>query len=137
MIKAHPVVGVGAGNFEYAYPLYRTQKEKEITPKGVKYTRAHNEFLQVWAEMGIFGLLAFLGILWAVFFAPAQASRGALRLPYAGASNDTSQKILITGIKAALIALLTQSLFNPMLGVPTSGLLFWVLLVYGVYSLKQ
>ncbi|MCX5692094.1 MAG: tetratricopeptide repeat protein [Candidatus Omnitrophica bacterium] len=110
IIKAHPVSGVGIGNFEYAYPLYRTEKEKEVTPKGIKYTKAHNEFLQVWSEMGILGFLAFLGIIFFIFSFPAGGSA------------------FIIGIRAALIALLTQALFNPMLTVPTSGLLFWSLL---------
>lgn len=109
MIKDRPLLGVGAGNFEYAYPLYRTQKEKEVTPKGIKYTRAHNQLLQIWSEMGIFGLLAFLGLVFFVFRKRATTRLG-------------------IGIKAGLIALLAQSLFNPMLEIPTSGLLFWALL---------
>ncbi|MDP2921542.1 MAG: tetratricopeptide repeat protein [Candidatus Omnitrophota bacterium] len=109
IIKSHPALGVGIGNFEYAYPLYRAEKEKEVTPKGIKYTKAHNEFLQVWSEMGIFGLLAFLGIIFFILF------------------SSTRESVFIIGIRAALIALLTQALFNPMLTVPTSGFLFWSL----------
>lgn len=119
MIKARPLTGFGAGNFEYSYPLYRTPKEKEITPRGVKYTKAHNEFLQVWVEMGIFGLLAFMGLLWAIFRRrPKPVAQDIDK-----SVNDSFVKIL----EASLLALLVQSMFNPMLEVPTSALLFWSL----------
>lgn len=115
IIKARPFLGVGAGNFEYAYPLYRTEEEKEVTPKGVKYTRAHNQILQIWSQVGVFGLLAFLAIIYLTLFSLPKAS-------------SYREGFMTIGIKAALIALLVQSLFNPMLEIPTSGLLFWALL---------
>ena len=39
MIEARPLIGVGLGNFNLVQSLY-----------------AHNSYLQIWAEMGIFGL---------------------------------------------------------------------------------
>jgi len=50
IIKAHPLVGVGLGNFSLRNSLY-----------------AHNSYLQIWAEMGILGLLSFLWIILAFF----------------------------------------------------------------------
>ncbi len=50
IIKAHPFAGVGLGNFSLQNSLY-----------------AHNSYLQIWAEMGIFGLFSFIWIALLVF----------------------------------------------------------------------
>lgn len=59
IIKAHPWVGVGLGNFNLKLSRY-----------------AHNSYLQIWAEMGILGLFSFIWIMCAViksyFKNPAQ-----------------------------------------------------------------
>lgn len=49
IIKAHPLVGVGLGNFNLKWSRY-----------------AHNSYLQIWAEMGILGLFSFIWIICAV-----------------------------------------------------------------------
>ena len=122
IIKAQPIMGVGVGNFEYAYPLYRTPKEKAVTPRGTKYTQAHNQILQIWSEVGILGLLVFLGILFYAF------RKSALFIETKKKQNAFNEIFLMAGTTAALVALLVQSFFNPMLEIPTSGLLFWLLL---------
>lgn len=65
----YPVFGVGAGNFPTAEgtisPLLKT------TPlgKGVKWSVAHNSFLQIGAELGFPGLVLFISLLWSTFAA--------------------------------------------------------------------
>ncbi|MDD5594908.1 MAG: O-antigen ligase family protein [Candidatus Omnitrophica bacterium] len=49
IIKNFPLLGVGPGNFNLAQSRY-----------------SHNSYLQIWAEMGILGLLSFLWFTWAV-----------------------------------------------------------------------
>ena len=115
MVKDHPILGVGVGNFKVVYPLYRSGKDKEVTPKGVKYSKAHNDFLQIWAEMGTLGLVCFLGIL----FSLVRAIRRTRGSPCGHIS---------LGLQAGIIALLVQAFFNPLLYVPVSGMGFWVLL---------
>ena len=46
IIKAHPLIGIGPGNFDLPRSRY-----------------AHNSYLQLWAETGIFGLLAFIWLI--------------------------------------------------------------------------
>jgi O-antigen ligase len=50
----HPVTGVGAGQFKNYNPPDRLEPWRET----------HNVLLQVAAELGVFGLLAFLVLLW-------------------------------------------------------------------------
>lgn len=54
MAHAHPILGVGLGNYETAYPLFRLIYWKY--PLG----HAHNYYLNVLAETGIIGLTAYL-----------------------------------------------------------------------------
>ena len=61
MFAAHPVLGVGIGNYAVAYPAYALPNWSD--PLG----HAHNYYLNVAAEAGILGLFAYL-ILWASAF---------------------------------------------------------------------
>lgn len=50
IIKAHPLLGMGLGNFNLAQSRY-----------------AHNSYLQLWAEMGILGIISILWLIIAAF----------------------------------------------------------------------
>jgi O-antigen ligase len=58
----HPITGVGAGQFQNYAPEGRDQPWRE----------SHNSILQVAAELGIPGLLVFLGLLFRALYAPMQ-----------------------------------------------------------------
>ena len=61
MIEAHPIAGVGLGNFKQLMPVYL------FLPEGVSPdadTIAHNMFIEVAAELGLPALLIFLAIFW-------------------------------------------------------------------------
>jgi O-antigen ligase len=64
MIEAHPIAGVGLGNFKPLMPLYMS-----VTPgRRVNVdTMAHNMFIEVAAELGLPALLIFLGIFWCTY----------------------------------------------------------------------
>jgi len=57
-IEKHPVLGVGIGNFPSVLG-----KNISAAKKGAS---AHNLFLDIFSEMGIFGLMAFLGIFYQI-----------------------------------------------------------------------
>ena len=59
MIRDFPLLGVGLEHFGDFYPRYKPAEAGEVQ-------RPHNNYLQVAAEMGIPGLIAFL-LLWAGF----------------------------------------------------------------------
>jgi tetratricopeptide (TPR) repeat protein len=65
VIGRHPFFGTGPGNFPLAYPHNNIYKVKTENPNDV-LTHVHNDFLEIWAEYGLFSFLAYLGVL-AVF----------------------------------------------------------------------
>jgi O-antigen ligase len=54
MAMDHPLVGIGPGNYSFVYPDYYIGMWAEILP------HAHNLYLNMFAEAGILGLVAFL-----------------------------------------------------------------------------
>ncbi len=67
MIQDAPVWGIGAGNFQYVYPLYRSEEEIRLSGKEVVVDQAHNDYLQVAAETGVFGFLSMVWLLSTLF----------------------------------------------------------------------
>ena len=68
MIKEKPFLGTGVGNFGVYYPeaqgKFLSRKEnKNYIPQTNRSTKAHNDYLQIWAETGILGIISFLTIL--------------------------------------------------------------------------
>ena len=62
MIREHPWLGYGVGGFVPAFSV-RVQQHRDDTPNWVAASRAsdtHNEYLHVWVEAGLAGLIAFL-----------------------------------------------------------------------------
>ncbi len=65
MIKDHPLTGIGAQNFRAQYPYYHEAQRKDNELNLFKSPRyAHNDFIQLAAELGIPG---FLVLLWFIF----------------------------------------------------------------------
>lgn len=58
MIEKDPLLGVGAGNWKVRVLEYENQK----TPDYIYMYKNHNDFLEVTAETGIFGGLAFISL---------------------------------------------------------------------------
>ena len=77
MVQAHPITGVGSGNFQNAEPHFLN------APGSISHAFlivdqphvAHNIYLEVLADLGIPGLLAFLAIVAAACWAAVSAVR--------------------------------------------------------------
>jgi O-antigen ligase len=109
MFAAHPVFGAGAGrfhalSFEYSSPEWRRHVPQE---------NAHNNFLQVLAELGVAGFVPLLGLLHSALRAP----RGAPR-----ASPD------IDGVRLGLVAFTLTWLGGHPLLSPAVSVVFWLAL---------
>lgn len=104
MFLSRPFTGVGLGTFARYYPQFKTQ--------GLNSLYAHNHYLQILAENGIFALLGFLGMI-IHFFQPASPSGG--------------QKVKDLGICIGIVAILIHNFIDYNLAVPGVALTFWTL----------
>ncbi len=110
IIRNHPLLGVGLGNFEAAYREYLPYIA--FPPLEWLVVKPHNLYLNLWIEMGILGLASFLGL--GIFFFKKAAR--ALRVP---AGKYTA---------AAMIALLVHGLVDTPYFKNDLSVLFWVLI---------
>lgn len=71
MIRFHPLLGIGAGNFTLEYVrqiVPAIVSSPELREYAGSYTNdAHNDYLQVWCESGIAALIVWLVVLWVSF----------------------------------------------------------------------
>jgi O-antigen ligase len=106
-MMAHPVFGVGGQNFGVAEgtisPLAR-RRERGI---GVRWGAAHNTFIQVGAELGVPGMLLFIGVIATAFRSLRRVTRRSARAGPAAA--DLSR--LSQALTAALIGFVVGSFF--------------------------
>ena len=84
MIEDHPITGVGAGNWQIAYPAY---DGGDIVWESATPRRPHNDYLWIAAEIGIPGLLIYLAFLITIAIYTirliATQNRSRVRLPLA------------------------------------------------------
>jgi O-antigen ligase len=106
MVQAHPIRGVGAGNFRWTSVHYT------LKPGAVRYDYfidhpkvAHNTYLQELAELGIVGFALFLTIILFAVFSGIKAAR---RFAEAG---DRDMELLARGALLALIGILAADFF--------------------------
>jgi O-antigen ligase len=57
VIKDHPIIGCGAGNWQFNYAKYSIKGIANLE-KGITAQHPHNEVLSVWAETGTIGLFS-------------------------------------------------------------------------------
>jgi O-antigen ligase len=65
MIKDHPIIGVGVGQWQAKYPLYYDRAMKDIIfNERTRLKRLHNEYLEVFANVGVIGYIFLLWLSW-------------------------------------------------------------------------
>lgn len=121
MTRAHPITGQGVGTFMYNFAKYRPRGNE-----GVYY--AHNCFLQIAAEVGLFGLAAFIWIL-AAFFYNAFNTIKYLK--------DGFHLAALMGLTGGLIAFLIHSAVDTNLYSLPLAMLFWISLGLGFSIIRD
>ncbi|MES2177451.1 MAG: O-antigen ligase family protein [Gemmatimonadota bacterium] len=66
-LAGHPMTGVGVDGFPIAEGTISEMAERQSRGQGVKWSAAHNSFVQVAAELGIPGIIGFLIFLYHLF----------------------------------------------------------------------
>ena len=108
MVEAHPLRGVGAGNFRptavhFLLEPGAIQRDETIVDKPKV---AHNIYLEALAELGVVGLTLFLIIVLAPLACALRAAQHFRRL------RDSTLELLCRGLAAAIVAMLAGSFFN-------------------------
>jgi len=99
VIKDHPIVGVGPGNFQEVFLEYKVG-----VSTNTRY--AHNIFLHVWAETGTLGLIALISLI----------------INFIIKAKSEPRLIFLAGI-----AFLFHNIIDNTYFFPETGLLWWVL----------
>jgi O-antigen ligase len=121
IIKDHPLLGSGLGTFKYNSLNYQAKffdqgENRSLYPYGIA-DKAHNEYLQLWAELGIIGLGAFTWIIISFFIYGVKLLKK---------TRDNYKEGLIIGLMGGIIAVLVEGLFGFPLHQPATIVLFWV-----------
>jgi putative inorganic carbon (HCO3(-)) transporter len=106
MIRENPFLGKGMGTFMQYFPHYT----KDL---GVQY--AHNCYLQMWAEIGVFGLLSFLLFVGSILYRGIRIFR-------------KESPFVLLGLICAIFGFLAHSFFDTQLYSLQLCVLFWFLL---------
>lgn len=114
IIEKFPL-GVGWYGYRFVYPTYNFY----LADKSVIMYHCHNIFLNIWAELGAHGLLAFLVVWWGIFL-PA-----AWRLAYQGRS--LWLKAMGRGYVLATVGIIVGGLTDHVYFNTQMGLCFWTL----------
>jgi O-antigen ligase/tetratricopeptide (TPR) repeat protein len=107
MIRDYPLRGVGFQSFKFNYPFYQARYFAEHSDTGMvpteKHTdRVHNEYLQVWVELGVVGLvLILLLILVHLRFVWRQTRNASGEIPKA--EDDVFRTVLFAGIGGIMV----------------------------------
>ncbi len=62
LIKDKPLLGYGSGSWKLVFPSKSISGGFRLMELDVVFTRAHNDFLEVWTEVGVVGLALYLVI---------------------------------------------------------------------------
>ncbi len=126
MIKAHPLIGVGANTYMKNYKQYKEYPEyRNIVTSDYMY--AHNNFLHMAAEIGLIGLAIFIWLLYKLFTECGNIYRSL---------NDNFLKVVSLSLSACLIAFLVNGLTESSLYYSRVAILFWYIAGFSL-SIKK
>lgn len=112
LFERHPIIGNGINTFHSSYAQIR-----EDEYKNKKGSYAHNCYIQMAAETGLFGLLSFLCFIGAMIIKGISAARS---------MQDPFYYSAIAGISLSIIAFLAHSFFDTNLYSLNLAAIFWL-----------
>ncbi len=119
--KHNPVLGVGIGQVEVDIHKYQVPQLRQIISKTYQvFSESHNDWLQILAELGIIGFLAFLWIVLNI----------AVKLIRLARQNVASEDkfLLSLAIGGGIMGILIAAIFSFPLQEPASSMYFWGLI---------
>jgi putative inorganic carbon (HCO3(-)) transporter len=121
MFKERPWTGFGAGTYAFEYARFqRPENLTIISTTNGDGGNAHSEYLGAMAEMGIFGLITILLLVYAIFY------KG-IKLYHAWPKEDTEFKILILAMILALVTYFVHGTLNNYLDTDKASVPIWAI----------
>lgn len=117
-LKDYPILGTGLETFKYYYPRYKSMPELRSAPY------VHNEILNLWSDLGILGVFAFVWGLVVVF------SKMHLLI-------SKESKFYLTAFMGGIAGIVAQSMFEFNLHDPAIALLFMGMICAGISLSKE
>lgn len=117
MIKEHPLLGVGNGNFVSLYDSY-VKKYPELLYPDYHRMPSHNSYLKVESELGIIGIISFLGI---IIFSISKM------IKYIRIEKENFYNLFFKGFLASVIAFLFMNISDNLFFVPKVTTYFWII----------
>jgi O-antigen ligase len=120
IIKDHPIRGVGNGNYPVYYKFYEYRYHYiEYYPEGYPNSNVHphNILLKVQSEMGILGLIIFLGLLISTFLNINKFSKFV---------KDVHLKIYYKGFLVAFVVFILMNMIDNFFSAPKVIAYFWI-----------
>ncbi|NLN48958.1 MAG: polymerase, partial [Clostridiales bacterium] len=111
MIKDFWVTGVGYGYWAFKNTFY------EYSIKGTKTWHSHNMYLEIMAEMGIFGLLTFAWFVLSLFIHS---------IKFILKTKDKYLSYISAGLLAGFLSIMVHGVAEHILYMPKSVIMFWM-----------
>ncbi|OGY30902.1 MAG: hypothetical protein A3C02_03315 [Candidatus Andersenbacteria bacterium RIFCSPHIGHO2_02_FULL_45_11] len=142
LIKKHPILGIGLGQFEPAYQaeLHRRFAEEACGEKSTQpclpagryklqaeyvFRDPHNWIISFWLNTGLLGLLSFIGLNYI-------AITKSLPSPVLGEGGGEGKTVYRQAIALAIISILIFGLFDTIYWKNDLSALWWILLAYSL-----
>ena len=125
LIKIHPIMGIGDGNFKIVHPLYTSALENKVLGNEVLARKTHSDYIWVWLSKGLIGIIAYLWLIFVMI--------KCFRFIFNYCSRNKSMKshyifwFSLVSVWGS-IAILFQSIFRSIFVQPTSVILVFILL---------
>ena len=119
MFKERPIFGFGPGTYAFEYaPFQEPENLTIISTNFGDLGNAHSEYLGALSEMGIFGLLTFLGVVIAIFYST-------VKLYHQYPISDKKNRTLVMGMILALTTYFSHAFLNNFLDTDKAAVPIW------------
>lgn len=121
MFEQRPIFGYGPGTYAFEYaPFQEPENLTIISTNFGDMGNAHSEYLAALSEMGIMGLVSFIGIVVAIFFSMITLYN---KLPL----SETKNRVLVMGMIAASTTYFVHAFLNNFLDTDKAAVPIWAM----------
>jgi len=121
MFEQRPIFGYGPGTYAFEYaPFQEPENLTIISTNFGDMGNAHSEYLAALSEMGVMGLVSFIGIVVAIFFSMITLYN---KLPL----SETKNRVLVMGMIAASTTYFVHAFLNNFLDTDKAAVPIWAM----------